>query len=295
MSALGPLTVAILGFGEVGRAFAGALRNAGVSVVVHKRRTPQGSSEGLDFTSSLVDAVTRGDLVLSVVTGASAMVVAAESVGAMRAGALYVDLTATSPETIRESAALFARASRDYVDAAIMGAVGIHGAATPVVAAGAAAERVAWLLNPMGFRFKTLSERAGDASALKMLRSLYTKGLEAVIMETMLSAASMGLTDTLLDNLGDFDSSSTVQIIEMFLRTHPTAAERRLHEMSDATQLLAEIGLTSFVMPAILARLKRTLTLRDSHPLPESGRGDPMAMLAWLVEAERDNGLRSPA
>ncbi len=280
--------VAVIGFGEVGRCFTRALRDAGVTPVVHvarlhPARRDEAASLGVALRTDLPAGLDACDLVLSVVPGHAAAEVSRAVLPVLPPGAIYADLAAAGAAEKRSLA-------RDgYVDGAIMGAVSLHGAATPVLAAGERAERLAALLNPLGFAVTAMrGGRAGDATSLKLLRSLFTKGLDALIAECMLLAEQQGLREALVESFADLDAAPIRELVAMFLRTHPVHARRRLHEMQSVRDDVAGAGLPSIMLPAILARLERTVALSGRSPYgAPPADPDGRAGLAWLLAAER--------
>jgi len=280
-------SVAIIGFGEVGQCFAGALCRTEVSLAAYTARLRPAQQDkaralGIELFTDLT-GLAGFDLVLSVVPGHEAASVARRILPALNLQAIYADFTAAPTAEKR------ALAGANYVDAAIMGAVSLHGVATPVLAAGPKAEVVASLLNPLGFAIQVmLNAVPGDATALKLLRSLFTKGLDALIAECMLLAEEQGVRQALIETFTDLDAVPMRQLVAMFLRTHPVHARRRLHEMRTVQSDVAGSNLPSIMLPAIIARLERTAALSDRMPFaaPESD-GNGEKGLSWLLTAER--------
>jgi len=286
--------VALAGLGEAGQQFARALLDQGIGVRVFHRcpgaRTREAAADlGLPVDCDAATAFADADLVLSVVPGTVALDVARVAATALRPDSLFADLTSASPAAVRESAALFAPGA--YVDGAIMGAVSIHGHHTPLIAAGPAAARLKALLSPFGFQIDSLQDSSiGDATSLKLLRSVFTKGMDAVVMECLLAAEAAGLRDALLRQMADLDRSTTGELIEMFVRTHVPTALRRLHEVDAVAGQLHALALQPVIIPAVRARYARTVALMgpDARNPPIPAGGDVFdAVLPWLLAAER--------
>jgi hypothetical protein len=86
-----PLTVALLGLGEAGRAIAGDLVAAGASV---RGFDPagDGAPQGVHLAADARTAVAGTDLVLSVNAAAAAVQAAGSAAGGLRPGHVYADL-----------------------------------------------------------------------------------------------------------------------------------------------------------------------------------------------------------
>ena len=144
-------------------------------------------------------------------------------------------------------------------------------------------------MNELGFSVTARDGTAvGDASRLKLLRSLFTKGLDALVVESMLAAEAFGLRGDLVELLRDYDERPLRDHIAMYLRTHPPHAARRLVEMELAEAQLAALGLPSLTTRATIERYRRTADLVRDVGLP-SGSLDADGGLEWLLAAERNN------
>ncbi|MGZ4310454.1 MAG: NAD(P)-dependent oxidoreductase, partial [Gaiellaceae bacterium] len=60
-----------------------------------------------------------------------------------------------------------------------LGVVPASGLATPALASGAGAGRFAELFRPLGMPVEVVGPRPGDAAGLKLLRSVFMKGMAA--------------------------------------------------------------------------------------------------------------------
>ena len=94
---------------------------------------------------------------------------------------------------LNKASALSKKHHVNFVDVAITGAVNLHGAKTPLLCAGEKAEDVAQIFKRLGTPIQVVGDKPGDAAALKLLRSIFTKGLEALSVECLLTAEKRGL------------------------------------------------------------------------------------------------------
>ncbi len=128
------VSVAFIGFGEVGRTFAGGFRmTPGVSLAAYDillddpvRGEPLRQAAGpLDVTlrEAAAGAAAGADIVFSAVTASDVMTVAEEAAGYIRAGQFFVDVNSASPNTKKAAAALIEAKGGRYVEAAVMAPV----------------------------------------------------------------------------------------------------------------------------------------------------------------------------
>jgi 3-hydroxyisobutyrate dehydrogenase len=289
-----PLRITLVGFGDVGQAYAAALLEQGVPVrVFHPApRAPARDAAarlGLAIETDPAAACRDSDLVLNVAPGSQALPTALALAPHLRAGALFADLSSAAPDALREAATHFGAAG--YVDGAILGAVSIHGHRTPILASGEGAPRLKRLLEPLGFPVDVMADGVpGDATALKLVRSVLTKGMDAVVLECLLIAESLGLRHQLMAQLGDLDASPLTELMQMFVRTHAPHALRRLHEMEAIEETLHGLDVPLIMTPATKRRFARSVEmLGEGASVPSTPPGASVfdRAIPWMLEAER--------
>jgi len=286
------MTIAIIGLGEVGRSYAAALRGANAALVLcdaHPAPAARALADeaGLALHERFGGWIGAPEWILSCVTGGQALAVAQGVAVEGRPGQIFADLTTASPATKRQAAATVQASGMEYVDVAIMGSVAMMGARTPLLAAGAQADAFCALIGRAGGRASSLRDsQAGDAIALKIMRSIYTKGLEALAVELLLHAEHNGARDRLFAQLSDLEEMPLRSLLEGLVRTHVVHARRRAHEVRDASAEMAANGLPSLVLPGVAQRFDRTIALLGDVTMPVADISIEQA-LAMLAGTDR--------
>jgi 3-hydroxyisobutyrate dehydrogenase-like beta-hydroxyacid dehydrogenase len=281
--------IAVIGLGEVGRCYAAPLWSAGFPLLLCDAQPSPAAQQlaaqwGLPLHASPGPWLAGADWVWSCVTGTQALAVATQVAAFARAGTGLADLTTASPDTKREAARIAHAQSLRYVDTAIMGAISLSGVRTPLLAAGEGGEGFKHVMEAAGGRVKLIEgAAAGDAISLKMLRSVFTKGLEALCVELLMSAEKQGVREQLYEQLSDIDQTPLRDFIDMLVRTHVVHAARRAHEVHDANAGLAQQGIASRVLPGVAQRFQDTATRLQAHPLPTPNPNVDQA-LQWLMK-----------
>ena len=230
------LEVAVLGLGEAGGAIASGLAAAGCAV---RGWDPVAAPPGVERADTPADAVVGASLVLSL-TAAAHAVDAAESVApTLGEGQLYADLNTTAPALKREVAVVVARTGAGFADVALLGPVPARGVTTPTLASGGGARRFAELVAPFGMPVEVVGDEPGDAAALKLLRSVFMKGLAAAVLESVEGAKARGADDWLRREIAAVLGEP---LLERLLAGTVTHAERRLDEIEAAAAYLEELG-----------------------------------------------------
>src|SRR5439155_13383771 len=104
-------------------------------------------------------------------------------------------------ETKRAVGHLVTKAGATYVDGAVLAAVPPERHRVPVLLSGDGASRLAELLTPYGMQLEIVGDLPGQASAVKMFRSLLVKGLEALLLECAVGAHAYGATERVLNSM----------------------------------------------------------------------------------------------
>lgn len=230
-------TVGIAGYGEVGEAFACRMRDAGFDVVV-KNRTPAALRSRLDengprVAESFAELATDSELVISCVWPQTAESVAGEMRTEL-AGTTYVDLNSIGPATTREIDGIVTESGGTFLKGAIMDSVAVHGADVPVVLAGPDIETYATVLSEAGLSIDPFGMDVERPSALKMCRSMVTKGILALFVETLLTARYYDLSEEVLDTVHEsFREMTPAEFVRYFLVDMADNAARRRDELRE--------------------------------------------------------------
>jgi 3-hydroxyisobutyrate dehydrogenase-like beta-hydroxyacid dehydrogenase len=230
--------VAVLGLGEAGSRLAADLVSVGVRVRGYDTVSAI-APEGVDRAGDPGSAVSGSTVVLALTTASTALAAAKSTLPHLGAGALYADLNTASPALKHELAALVARVDGRFADVALLGPVPAHGLGTPAVASGAGAKAFADVFGPLGMPVEVVSDRPGDAATVKLLRSVFMKGIAAAALETLRAAEAAGHAPRLE---GEIAAVIGEPLLERLVEGSRRHALRRVDEMDAARELLLELG-----------------------------------------------------
>ncbi|PRX35203.1 3-hydroxyisobutyrate dehydrogenase [Meinhardsimonia xiamenensis] len=251
------MRIAFIGFGEAGSTFVTGWREAGgpaAEIAAYDIKTDRAETAvaqralyerlGVEGAASLAEALAGADLVISVVTADQALAAARAAAPHLGPGTLYCDMNSVSPGTKRAAARAVDAAGGAYVDVAVMAPVGPKRHLTPLLVSGPHATRAIERLRALPMAAEPAGEEVGRASAIKMLRSVMVKGIEALSAELGLAAAAAGVGDEVLASLnashGKIDWHRQVAYNLERMVTH---GARRAAEMEEVATTLAELGI----------------------------------------------------
>ena len=257
--------IALIGFGEVGSLFARELMATGRhSVAVYDILFDTAPGTAMKDRARVLNAVpcpTAAEaakdalVVISAVTATSAADVAREAGDYLKPGQFFLDINSVSPETKRGDEALVAKSGADYVEAAVMAPVALYGIKVPMLLGGRRAVALAEILNPSGFRMTPVAETVGQASAIKMCRSVFIKGIEALAVEGFLAARRYGVEDKVIASLDEtFPSLDWEKQAGYLISRVLEHGRRRAAEMRESAETIAAAGIEPLMTLATARR-----------------------------------------
>ena len=211
-------SIAFIGFGEAARAFLDGWRsNPGFAarIVAYDIKTDSPDAavragKRADYAAARVisaasaaEAVAGAEAVFAVVTADQAHEAAVAALPGLAKAALFFDCDSCAPQTKARTSREVDAAGGRYVDVAVMapGHPRLH--LTPLLISGPHVEAGALALAALGMSAGIHDGPVGSASAVKMIRSIMMKGLEALVCECVLAGRKAGVIETVLDSLED--------------------------------------------------------------------------------------------
>jgi len=279
-------TIAFIGFGEAGQAFTEGWRSEAECAIraydikTDDPKTGDGKLEdysrhGVTPALSATEAVAGAEIIVSAVT-ADAILDAAESVlPAIRAGAYYLDINSAAPSKKRRAAGRVAEAGGRYVDVAVMAPVHPALHRTPLLIGGPGARDIEPLFNRLRMNFEIVSEEVGDASTVKMVRSVMIKGIESLTVECLLAAVKAGIDDRILESLEkSFPGMDWKKRASYMLERVVRHGERRAAEMRAVAETLEDLGIGGTMAAATAERQQWMADLSPAQSLVDGVPGD---------------------
>lgn len=246
--------IGVISPGDMGQAVAQTLKAGGFTVHTaldgRSARTRTLALEaGLNDCGSMQKVVETCDVVLSILNPAAAVDNARAAAAAIKASGrrcLFVDCNAVAPQTAQEIDAIIRAAGGECVDAGIIGPPPRGKASMRMYVSGPQAA----LLSPLstgGISVRVMSERIGDASAIKMCYASYTKGAVALGVEMLMAARRLGV-DAALDKELQESAADNRQWILSRTTVMPPKAYRWVPEMLEIAKTFEGVKLTPRIL-----------------------------------------------
>lgn len=250
-----PDRIATIGFGEAARAFASGWRETHTGRITSfdvKINDPAARPElyshageaDVEIMLTVREAIDAAPFIFSLVTVDQAVLAARSAASWLAPGSIWFDCNSSSPESKLEAAAVIESSGGRYVDVAIMAPVYRKKHRTPLLVSGPHSEEAKTILTLLGMHADCAGPKTGQASAVKMIRSVMIKGLEALTVECIVAARSAGVETLVLESLQasdpgiDWKARSSYNLERMI--AHGT---RRAAEMREVAATIAFLGL----------------------------------------------------
>jgi len=258
--------IAFIGFGEAGQTISRGLVTEAAKPAIRAYDilfgTPAGArleaaarELGVTLARDHVDAVREADLVMLTVTASSSIEATKSCLPGLRRGQLFLDMNSVSPQRKIETAALVAPTGAAYVDCAVMAPAAPYLHKVPSLIGGPGAAALGPRAAALGMKMEFVSDEVGQASAIKMFRSIVVKGLEALLVESMTASAEYGVEDRVLASLQETWPGIDWQKLSGYMIERVVShGKRRAAEMREVSETLQSVGMAPTMAAATAER-----------------------------------------
>ncbi len=265
--------------GDMGQGVAMQIQACGYTVCTaldgrSERSRTLAREAGLTDVGSIERLVTECEVVLSIMDPGAALSFAQQTAAALRASGrntLIVDCNAVAPTTVQEIAQRIEAAGGRCLDAGIIGPPPRGKAKITLFVSGPGAVELAQIAGPQ-LQVTVMSERIGDASALKMCSGALTKGTQLLWLEVMVAAQRLGVQDFLDREVRAGARAEIQRWVQGQLPIMPPKAYRWVPEMREVAKTFAADGITPRVFEGMAEICDFVAGTDLGRETPEHGR-----------------------
>lgn len=259
------MRIGFIGLGDVGSRFSSGIAKEGAEALGYdiklgktefEEKETRCRSHGVRLVKNQQELVEESDILVAATSCADAIATAEDYLPWLRAGQYYADVNSAVPPIKRQIQTLVEERGAIFVDGGILDSPlnGWH--KIPVALSGIHAMEVAQALNACGMNMRCVGEQVGQASGLKILRSIFTKGLEALLLETFTSAYNYGVLDDVYGSIQEMLQREPIApMFERMVTTDVVHAYRRAKEVGAVADMLDEAGFDSTMSRAACEKL----------------------------------------
>jgi 3-hydroxyisobutyrate dehydrogenase-like beta-hydroxyacid dehydrogenase len=247
-------SIGVMSPGDMGQAIAQQLKQKGFSVCTALERRSERSKAlarqaGLTDVGSLDRLTECCDVILSIMNPGAALEFGRELAQALamtHRRPLFVDCNAIAPVTMQEIEASITAAGGRCADGSIIGPPPRGAKCCWLYVSGSEASPLQQLATPQ-LAVNVLSDRIGDASALKMCYATITKGVGALVLELLIAGRRLGIGEALEAQIKQTERGIYDAVVKK-LPVMPPKAYRWVPEMNQIARCLESIGMTPRMM-----------------------------------------------
>ena len=261
------IKVGLIGYGEIGSTLGAGLRARGLQNIASfdigafdgpyvPLIQERARNAGVPLLRSVADLAAQTDLLIGVTPGSSSVKSATDLAPYLQARHLFIDIASATPKVKKDVAAALSGSGAAVADGSIVGTPR-DGLALPILASGPAAEAMRDALVPWGMQIEAVGPELGTASAIKILRSVLIKGIEALLDEMMLGARRYGLDEVVLASASrTLMSRPFPDFASNLIATGVIHAKRRAEEAAMAAEALEDVGIEPIMTRSTATRLR---------------------------------------
>ncbi len=262
------MKVGFIGFGGAAYGLTKGLKEAGLQKVCFFDalcEIPSKSSvifehaaeSGAVFMERVEKLVRDSEIIISCVTGSVALPAAEQAALYLEPHHLYVDVNTASPKTMEAVGDVIGKSGALFADVAMLGAIPAFLHRVPCLASGNGAERFKSAMQPYGMDITCVGDIPGQASAIKMFRSVFMKGFLALLLEMLSGTHRYGVDSLVLDSIAKtMEKNSFLETVRLQVAKGVNNAERMSHEMEAVVETYAEMELPSDMSSAACEKLR---------------------------------------
>ena len=173
-----------------------------------------------------------------------------------------------------------------YVELAVMATVPGYAHKVPMLLAGAAAEELVGLLSPFGMDMEAVGTGIGEASSIKMFRSVMVKGWEALFVEALSAAELAGVGERVLASLSEsYPGLDWPKLASYHVSRVALQGKRRAAEMREVVATLEDLGIEPLMATATAERMDRAVDTGVRERFPDGSPEDYRILVAAMRES----------
>lgn len=292
------MDISFIGFGEAAFELAKGLKSEGIKKIYAfdpLLANPQSriliesrmKESEVIVKESLEEIVHSSKCLIAAVPANKALEVGLEVEKILTDKKIYIDVSASSPDVKKKLANNFIKFNTLFVDAAMLGPLIQYQHKVPMLISGSGADRFL-KMNNYGMNIKKISDTSGHASAVKLIRSIYMKGLAALSIETLEIAKELNVEDYVIDSLKEtMESSSFEERLSSLVTGTAIHSERRAVEIEGSITMLENQKIDSLLTTAI----KEKLSLISEYSLAEYFNGNRPDHWTEVIELIKEKRL----
>ncbi len=244
--------IGFIGFGEAAFNIARGLIKEGIDNISaydkyadqepHSKLIKSRATEaGVILKKDLEQLIDSADIIFCAVSANMVIPLAEEVQSYLKPNQIYADINAASPYAKKQASKIISTSGASFIDVAVMASVPLFGHKVPLLVSGPQSKQFLDVMQKYNMNIKYCGENAGAASAIKMFRSIFMKGIAMLLLETIVASHKYSVEDEVWSTILETLTNSSDKRINGWITRTVINSERREHEMEEVISLLQEL------------------------------------------------------
>ncbi len=244
--------IGFIGFGEAAFNIAKGLKKEGIAHIIaydkyidiepySKLIKTRASEAGVSLKNTLNQLTDDANIIFCAVSANMVIPIAREVQPFLKSNHIYVDINASSPGSKKQASEIISDSKALFVDAAVMASIPVFGHKVPILLSGPGAEQFMEIMKKYNMDLSYYGDKVGTASAIKMFRSIFMKGIAVLLLETVVASHKYGVEEDVWSSILETLTNSSEKRINGWITRTVINSERREHEMEEVLSLLQEL------------------------------------------------------
>jgi len=262
------MKLGFIGFGEAAFNMAIGLKSEGfpdifahdimeTDLVMGKLIKNNAKEAAVTLLPNAIQLVENVDIIISAVPSTYALDVCNEIKEHLRPNQIYADVTASTAKTKEKIWNSIENKGVLFVDAAMMGSLPKDKHKVPILASGNGAKKFQEIMTPYNMQIKVVGEKAGAASAIKLVRSIFMKGISTLMIEMLQAADAYGVTEEVVESISkSMDGIPFTSHLDRLVVGSAIHCKRRAGELKGSIEMLKEANIDSYMTESSMKKLE---------------------------------------
>ncbi|RQW19144.1 NAD(P)-dependent oxidoreductase [Bacillus sp. C1-1] len=164
---------------------------------------------------------------------------------------IYVDVSAATPKVKQDISKGVEKVDITFVDVAMLGPLPVYKHKVPIMASGTGTLYFIEKMTPLNMSIDYVGENPGEASAVKLVRSIFMKGIVGLYVEMLEASETFNVSEKVLTSLEEtMDTHTFMNTLNRLVAGSAVHAKRRGIELEGSIEMLKEAGLEATMSTA---------------------------------------------
>jgi len=245
----------IFGFGEAGQLLTKGLiedgypsKNIKAYDLNYKLLAKKADELNVDLYSDVNSFLKEIEFLIMLIPCSLVLDLARQILPKIKKDCIFLDLSTSFPHDQKEIANLSHQLNRTYCDGAILGSLTKFKHRVPILVSGEGTDFIKNYFTQWNMNIEIVSTEAGKASAIKLCRSIYSKGTQALLMELIKATEYFQVTDIVLESFEKtWFLDGFIEEANRLIKSTKTHYKRRKDEIDYSVKMLEEAGMPAYM------------------------------------------------